>query len=86
MTVHTFPTLLGDLLRIYRKHRRLDQAEVARRSGVSKMSISKIENGILLPSNELLVKIENALELNIQSIGFLLGARLELSNQLLVSL
>ena len=86
MTIHKLPNLLGDLIILYRKHRGLSQAELARRTGASKMSVSKIENGLLGPSPELLVKIENALELNIQSKGILLGARLEVSNQQLVSL
>ncbi|MEV6718048.1 Scr1 family TA system antitoxin-like transcriptional regulator [Lentzea sp. NPDC051208] len=52
---------LGVLLRVHRKKARLTGTEAARRAGFTQSKLSKIENGVLLPSPEDVRRLTTAL-------------------------
>lgn len=49
------------LLRVARQARGWSQAELSRRSGVSQANLSKLENGVIGPTNDVMEKVANTL-------------------------
>jgi transcriptional regulator with XRE-family HTH domain len=57
--------VLGDRLRKLREQKKLSQRDIVRRTGVSRSTLSKVENGQSVPGVETLEKIALALEVPI---------------------
>ncbi|MCR3752709.1 helix-turn-helix domain-containing protein [Lentzea californiensis] len=55
---------LGALLRVHRKKARLTGVEAARRAGFTQSKLSKIENGVLLPSPDDVRRLTTALDMD----------------------
>ena len=55
--------LIGDRLRELRKQKKYTQGEVAKRAGLLKPYVSRVENGHTVPSLDTLAKIAQALDL-----------------------
>ena len=58
---------IGKKIRAYRKNKDLTISTVAKKAGVSKGLISKIENGRTMPSLPVLISIINALEIDMSN-------------------
>ena len=58
----------GRRIRAFRKLKRVQQAELATRIGISTTSLGRIERGEREPSEELLVTIADQLQINIQEL------------------
>lgn len=54
-------TLNADLLRVARQARGWSQTELSRQSGVSQANLSKLENGLIGPTDDVLDRVANAL-------------------------
>jgi transcriptional regulator with XRE-family HTH domain len=54
--------ILGERIRRYRAVRNLTQTELALKTGVTKLTISRIENGVKYPHPATIRKIAEALE------------------------
>ena len=52
---------VGERIQLTREQRRISQKELANKVGLTKFDIDKIENGRVVPTAELLVKIEEVL-------------------------
>ncbi|MEW6580086.1 MAG: XRE family transcriptional regulator [Chloroflexota bacterium] len=57
---------IGERLKLARLRARLSQRELARRVGVTAMSISKYENNVMVPGAETLVKLAQALDVRVE--------------------
>lgn len=55
----------GQIIRVFRRSERVTQSELASRIGSTKSYISKVENGIMIPSASTFFRIINALGLQI---------------------
>jgi len=53
--------LLGERVRSLREKRELTQADVDKKSGLSRSSVSRIERGLAVPTIETLTRLGNAL-------------------------
>lgn len=60
--------ILGRNIRLYRALLRLSQASIAKKAGISRCQLSKIENGHSLGNISTLVKICDAIGVGIQDI------------------
>ena len=49
-----------------REHYKMTQAELAEKSGISRITLSKIENSRMMPSLEIAMRISDALGVRIQ--------------------
>ena len=58
----------GRRIRAFRKLKRIQQTEFAKRIGISVTILGRIERGEKIPSEEQLQKIANALSIDIQEI------------------
>ena len=58
----------GRRIRAFRKLKRVQQAELATRIGISTTSLGRIERGEREPSEELLVTIADQLQINIKEL------------------
>jgi len=56
---------LGKVVRFYRKQRRLSQAELAEKAGISITFLSKIERGIKFPTSDTLSGLANGLDIEV---------------------
>lgn len=56
---------VGDRIKFYRKEKKLNQTELANKSGISRNALSNYELNKRKPTIEVLKKIANALEINI---------------------
>ncbi|HII4509564.1 helix-turn-helix transcriptional regulator [Clostridium perfringens] len=56
---------IGDRIKFYRKEKKLNQTELANKSGISRNALSNYELNKRKPTIEVLKKIANALEINI---------------------
>ncbi|GBU29422.1 hypothetical protein R84B8_02987 [Treponema sp. R8-4-B8] len=56
---------LGKVVRFYRKQRRLSQAELAEKAGISITFLSKIERGIKFPTSDTLSGLANGLNIEV---------------------
>ncbi|WP_461256508.1 helix-turn-helix domain-containing protein [Treponema sp. R80B11-R83G3] len=56
---------LGKVVRFYRKQRRLSQAELAEKAGISITFLSKIERGIKFPTSNTLSGLANGLNIEV---------------------
>jgi len=56
---------LGKVVRFYRKQRRLSQAELAEKAGISITFLSKIERGIKFPTSDTLSGLANGLKIEV---------------------
>jgi len=56
---------LGKVVRFYRKQRRLSQAELAEKAGISITFLSKIERGIKFPTSDTLSGLANGLDVEV---------------------
>jgi len=56
---------LGKVVRFYRKQRRLSQAELAEKAGISITFLSKIERGIKFPTSDTLSGLANGLNVEV---------------------
>lgn len=61
--VHNISLRVGELIRDFRKRRKLTIAELAKKSRVSSTVITDLENGRSLPRTEVLLKLAYALDL-----------------------
>ena len=52
---------VGERIQLTREQRRISQKDLANKVGLTKLDIDKIENGRVVPTAELLVKIEEVL-------------------------
>jgi transcriptional regulator with XRE-family HTH domain len=57
---------MGEKIRQFRKRKNLTQAELARRLGVDRSTINKIENGKIRPSLALLERIAHELGVSVK--------------------
>lgn len=56
---------LGDKIHRWRRARRWTQSDLAERAGVARSTLSKIENGLLSPTFEILLKIARGFDMGI---------------------
>src|SRR5256712_14151233 len=62
--------IIGDRLRELREHKQFTQGEVAKRTGLLKPYVSRVENGHSVPGVETLEKFARALEVPMYQIFF----------------
>ena len=74
MTTATAPSGIGELLRHWRKHRRLSQLDLALEASVSARHISFVETGRARPSRELVLHLAEQLEVPLRERNALLLA------------
>ena len=60
--------MIGQLIKDFRKKKNLTLRDLAMKSGVSYSQISKIERGANIPTEETLIKLKNALDINVDHI------------------
>lgn len=65
---NAFPKLIGKQIRIERIKREIAQEELAEKAEIHRTTMSKVERGIGYPSMDTLIKIANALEINIEDL------------------
>ena len=58
-------------VRLFRKERKITQAELAKRAGICRAALSMIENESTVPSVETAAKLAQVLETTIDSLFFL---------------
>ncbi len=63
--------IIGERVKIQRKKQEIDQEKLAEMTNIHKNTMSKIERGIVLPRVYTLVKIANALNVNINDLLYL---------------
>ena len=56
---------VGERIQLTREQRRISQKDLANKVGLTKFDIDKIENGRVVPTTELLVKIEEVLNISL---------------------
>jgi transcriptional regulator with XRE-family HTH domain len=61
---------IGDKLRRLREEKHLTQGEIEKRSGLLRCYLSRVENGITIPSIETLEKITRALEIEMYQLFY----------------
>src|ERR1700756_5497938 len=59
------PNVIGEYLRAKRQERNWWQREVAKRASVAISTVSRVESGELLPTVDLLVRLADALEIDL---------------------
>jgi len=69
------PNIIGEHIKAKRVEAGLLLREVAERAGVHESTISRIEHGLLLPPVDVLLRIGDALELDLTELLAKMGAR-----------
>lgn len=64
---------VGSKVRHFRQMKKMSQFQLEIEIGASPGSISRIENGVINPTKETLLKVADVLKLNTQQCGYLLG-------------
>ena len=65
---NNLPKLIGKRIRIERIKREIAQEELAEKADIHRTTMSKVERGIGYPAMDTLVKIANALDINIEDL------------------
>ncbi len=65
--------IIGRRLKNFRKSKNITQQEIELRCGLSSGGLSRIENGLVNPTKETILKIANILNLNEKQISYLIG-------------
>ena len=68
------PALFPDLLRSWRKHRKLSQWDLSLTAGISQRHLSFLESGRSSPSREMVLRLADTLEVPLQEQNTLLGS------------